>query len=68
MTVEMTIPDYHNQRRLLTNSTISLWEDRAVLYNENNMEKPEDEEEEKGTKRPRQSSEAHESQMDDMKG
>ena len=32
------------------------------------MEKPEDEEEEKGTKRPRQSSEAHESQMDDVKG
>ena len=68
MAMEMTIPDFHNQRRLPTNSTTSLWEDRAVLYNESNMEKPEDEEEEKGTKRPRQSSEAHESQMDDVKG
>ena len=68
MTVEMTIPDYHNQRRLPTNSTISLWEDRAVLYNEDNMEKSEDEEEEKGKKRPRQSSEAPDNQMDDMEG
>ena len=67
MTVEMTIPDYHNQRRLPTNSTISLWEDGAVPYNEDNMEKSEDEEE-KGTKRPRQSSEAPEGQMDDTQG
>ena len=52
MAMEMTIPDYHNQRRLPTNSTISLWEDRAVLYNENNMERSEDEEEEKGHKTP----------------
>ena len=66
--MEMTIPDFHNQRRLPTNSTISLWEDRAVLYNEDNMEKSEDEEEEKGTKRPRQSSEAPDNQMDDMEG
>ena len=52
MAMEMTIPDYHNQRRLPTNSTISLWEDRAVLYNENDMERSEDEEEEKGHKTP----------------
>ena len=64
----MTIPDYQNQRRLPTNSTISLWEDRAVLYNEDIMEKSKDEEEEKGTKRPRQSSEAPDNQMDDMEG
>ena len=38
MTMEMTIPDYHNHRPLPTNSTISLWEDRAVLYNEDNVE------------------------------
>ena len=38
MAVEMPIPDYHNQRRLPANSTISLWEDRAVLYNEDNVE------------------------------
>ena len=52
MGMEMTIPDYHNQRRLPTNSTISLWEDQVVLYNENNMERSEDEEEEKGHKTP----------------
>ena len=50
MAMEMTNPDYHNQRRLPTNSTISLWEDRAV--NENDMERSEDEEEEKGHKTP----------------
>ena len=38
MAVKMTIPDYHNQRRLPTNSTISLWEDRAILYNEDKVE------------------------------
>ena len=64
----MTIPDYHNQRRLPTNSTMSLGEDRAVLYNEDDMEKSEDEEEEKKTKRPRQSSEAPDNQMDDTEG
>ena len=37
----------------------------AVLYNENNMEKSEDEEEEKGTKRPRQSPEDN---MEDAQG
>ena len=49
MATEMAIPDYHNQRRLPTNSTISLWEDRAVLYNENNMEKSEDGERDKAS-------------------
>ena len=39
MAVEMmTIPDYHNQRRLPTTSTISLWEDRAIIYNEDKIE------------------------------
>ena len=39
MAVEMmTIPDYRNQRRSPTNSTISLWEDRAIIYNEDKIE------------------------------
>ena len=38
MAVKMTTPDYHNQSRLPTNSTISLWEDRATIYNEDRIE------------------------------
>ena len=38
MAMEMTIPDYHNQRRLPTNSTISLWENCTILYNEDRVE------------------------------
>ena len=38
MAGEMTVPDYHNQRRLPNNSTISLWEDRAIIYNEDKIE------------------------------
>ena len=38
MAVETTVADYHNQRRIPTNSTVSLWEDRAIIYNEDKIE------------------------------
>ena len=38
MTMEMTIPDYHNQSRLPTGVTISLWDDRSTIYNVDNIE------------------------------
>ena len=68
MAVEMTIPDYHNWRRLPTHKLDNFpvgGGGRAVLYNEDNMEKSEDEEEEKGSRRPRQSPEDN---MEDTQG
>ena len=38
MAAEMTIPDYHNQSKLPTGSTISLWDDRATIFNVDNIE------------------------------
>ena len=38
MEAEMTIPDYHNQSRLPTGSTISLWDNRATIFNVDNIE------------------------------
>ena len=34
----MTIPDYHNQSRLPTGVTISLWDDRSTIFNVDNIE------------------------------
>ena len=38
MAAELTIPDYHNQKRLPTGSTISLWDNRATIFNVDNLE------------------------------
>ena len=38
MAGEMTIPDYHNQSRLPTGVTISLWDDRSTIFNVDNIE------------------------------
>ena len=38
MAGEMTIPDYHNQSKLPTGVTISLWDERSTIFNVDNIE------------------------------
>ena len=38
MATGMTTPDYHNQNRLPTGSTILLWDHRATIFNVDNIE------------------------------
>eukprot|EP00913_Durusdinium_trenchii_P014269 g13387.t1 len=38
MAVEMTIPDYHNQSKLPTGVTISLWDDKSTIFNVDKIE------------------------------